>query len=79
MPNMPLAGPFSIVALTLEVRAQRLGPSQCVSLVLFRLLGTASTSGLPFRLTPRVLAAAIAPRVRSPIMCRSCSAAAAST
>src|SRR5215471_16738679 len=38
---------------TLDVRAQRLGSGECVSLVLLRLLGTAEYQRSPFLLMPR--------------------------
>jgi hypothetical protein len=56
----------------LDVRAQRLSPAAAFTRLIL------ACSGLP-SLTPRALAAASAWRVRSPITCRSCSAAAAST
>ena len=56
----------------LDVRAQRLSPAAAFTRLIL------ACSGLP-SLTPRALAAASAWRVRWPITCRSCSAAAAST
>jgi hypothetical protein len=60
---------------TLDVRAQRLGSGECVSLVLLRLLGTAEYQRSPFLLMPRALAAASACLVQLLIYSRSCSAA----